>query len=542
MKKLLICTGILAMLSICLYSQQGQTNDFKTISVNKKIKDYPDTYDMSTPLSAYLSYMYLNVNGKIGLRAVSTTARLRHYMPDTNTPDIVPAEEAKEQILSLPIEEIIIYRDSVAGVFGKLNESLYLFRILSHEDGKWLNSGDNAGKSLEEVREMFRNMAPEYAGYIRAMSGMDEVSTDTLAFVNYAKKNGQDPKAFLLHKLANYQLVICGELHKRKASWDLLQSVLNDPSFAKNTGTVFLEMSSNEQDKLNQFFAGKTLDKELLLDIFRGVQTEGWDDRGMYEFVIGLWNLNQKLPANQKIRVLLPDIERPYSTLMTSEEFNDHFRNIKDRNEEMADNVEAGLKSRSDNRGALFIVGVAHAFKSRVAMGGGGSAPIGTIPKFSAGAQLKERLSDDNVYITFVHSAIVSNVGSGGGLTRKGIFDYAFAQTGNKPVAFNLKDSPFGKERFDSILELNFVEGIGSYENNFDGYIFLMPLRDEGAMYLLPELMSDDFLKELKRRAVLMGYDDWKEYGGRVKDLTIESVHKYYKEQSKGKYWDMLDK
>jgi len=262
----------------------------------------------------------------------------------------------------------------------------------------------------------------------------------------------------------------------------------------------------------------------------------------MYEFVIGLWNQNQKLPANQKIRVLLADIARPYSTLTTTEEFNNYFNNAKDRNEKMADIVEAGLKSRSDNRAALFIVGVGHAFKARVAMGGGASAPVGTIPKFSAGAQLKERLSDNNVYITFTHSARINNRGSVSGLTRKGIFDYAFVQAGNKPMAFNLKDSPFGKERFDSILEFDFVEGIGSYENNFDGYIFLMPLRDEGAMYLLPELMNDDFLKELKRRAALMGYDDWREYGGRVKDLTIESVHKYYEEQSKGKYWNMPDK
>jgi len=395
---------------------------------------------------------------------------------------------------------------------------------------------------LYAQQEHANDMASENAGYIHAMSDMDEVSTDTLAFVNYAKKNGQNPKAFLLDKLADHQLVIYGELHKRKASWDLLQSVLNDPSFAKNTGIVFLEMSSSEQDKLNQFFAGKKLDKELLLDIFRGVQTEGWDDRGMHEFVIGLWNLNQKLPANQKIKVMLADIARPYSTLMTTEEFNNHFDNGKDRNEEMADIVEAGLKSRSDNRGALFIVGVGHAFKARVAMGGGASAPVGTIPKFSAGAQLKERLLDKNVYITFTHSARIDNKGSVSGLTRKGIFDYAFAQTGNKPMAFNLKDSPFGKERFDSILEFDFVEGIGSYENNFDGYIFLMPLSNEGSRYLLPELMSNDFLKELKRRAVLMGYDDWREYGGRVKDLTIESVHKYYEEQSKSKYWDMLDK
>ena len=263
---------------------------------------------------------------------------------------------------------------------------------------------------------------------------------DTLAFVDYVKKNGQEPKSFILDKLANHKLVIYGETHKRKASWDLLKSILKDPSFHRKTGIIFLEMSSDSQEKMDRFFAGETMDREILLDILRSVQIEGWDDRGMYEF-----------------------------------------------------------------------------------------------------ARLKERFSAQDVYITFTHMAIMSNSGDVAGLTRDGIFDYAFEQNGNKPVAFNLAGSPFGKERFDSFLELNSLEGVGDYENNFDGYIFLMPLKEEGPYYLLPELITEDFVQELRRRAGILGYDDWQEYGVKVKNITLDDVHSYYQKAAQGKYWNKLN-
>ena len=105
-------------------------------------------------------------------------------------------------------------------------------------------------------------------------------------YAYYVKNNGQDPKSILLDKLANHKLVIYGETHKRKASWDLLKSIIKDPSFHKTTGIVFLEMSSDSQEKIDRFFANDIMDSEILLDILRSVQLQGWDDRGMYEFVI----------------------------------------------------------------------------------------------------------------------------------------------------------------------------------------------------------------------------------------------------------------
>lgn len=351
---------------------------------------------------------------------------------------------------------------------------------------------------------------------------------DSIAMVNYVKKNCQAPKEYMLDKLAHYKLVIYGEVHKRKASWDLLRSILKDPSFSKKTGTVFLEIGRDNQAKMDSFFAGKQMDKEILLTVFRNIQMQGWDDRGMYEFIVDLWNLNKKLSRNNRVKVVLVDISRPWSSLKTKEEFINFFKNIPDRNQQMADLIGTTIASQSDRRGSLFVVGFGHAFKSKIT--------FGEKSYVSAGAYLKERLSAKEVFITCPHSGIIGNTGKLKGMTTNGLFDYSFAENGNKPLSFNLANSPFGKEHFDLMIELP-SESVGTFEDYFDGYIFFMPLADEGPYYVLPELFTEEFLQELHRRAGVCGYDQWQEYGAKIKDITMKDIHKYLEETSRNKYW-----
>ena len=355
--------------------------------------------------------------------------------------------------------------------------------------------------------------------------------TDSIAMIEYVKRNGQNPKDYMLDKLTNHKLVVYGEVHKRKASWDLLKSVIEDPSFSKKTGIVFLEIGRDNQEKMDLFFAKRKMDKEILLDILRNGQMEGWDDRGMYEFVIDLWKLNKKLSKKEKIKVVLADISRPWSSLKTKEEFSNYFKTVPDRNQQMADIVEKNIKSQTDKRSGLFIVGFGHAFKSKITIGENTYA--------SAGSLLKGRFSDQDIFITCPHSAIISNDGKIKGMTQNGLLDYSFAQNGNKPVAFNLGESPFGKKHFDLVVEIP-SENIGSFENYFDGYIFFMPLTDEGPYYELPELFTESFLQELHRRADICGYDEWQEYGVKIKNITMDDINKYLRGVSQTKYWNNL--
>lgn len=358
-----------------------------------------------------------------------------------------------------------------------------------------------------------------------------KTDTDTTKFVDYVKKNGQDPKTYVLDKLANHKLVIYSEVHKRKASWDLLKDIIKNPSFSKKTGIVFLEIGLDNQEKMDLFFANEKMDKEILLNILRNGQMEGWDDRGMYEFVINLWNLNKKLAKKDKIKVVLVDIARPWSSFKTNEDLINFFKTVPDRNQQMADIIEKVIKSQTDKRSSLFIVGFGHAFKSKIT--------IGEKTYASAGSLLKERFSNQDVFITCPHSGINSNNGEIKEMTANGIFDFTFTKNKNKPVAFDLEGSPFGKLHFDLMVEIP-SESAKNFENYFDGYIFFMPLMDEGPFYVLPELFTENFLQELHRRTNICGYEEWEVYGVKVKNITMADIDKYLQGISQTKYWNNL--
>jgi len=101
------------------------------------------------------------------------------------------------------------------------------------------------------------------------------------------------------------------------------------------------------------------------------------------------------------------------------------------------------------------------------------------------------------------------------------MFDSAFAKNGECPIAFKLKGSPFGKQIIEEWAWEK--DDFGSFENNYDGYIYLggEPI-DKQPEYRLSDIYTEDFVKEIIRRAYLLGAEDEKWFGVPNKDLTLE--------------------
>jgi len=150
---------------------------------------------------------------------------------------------------------------------------------------------------------------------------------------------------------------------------------------------------------------------------------------------------------------------------------------------------------------------------------------------------LTNRLSAKEVFIIFPHSMIVHNVKGYLGELRDGLFDRAFTANGDIPVAFDLKDSPFGSEPFDALDPVKFDPLSGCYEDNFDGYIFFGPLDNEGPEYYTEEIYTDDFVEEIKRRVKLFGSDRDRYFGIPAADLTREKIIDRLNESAKKSRW-----
>ncbi|MDR1258576.1 MAG: hypothetical protein LBK65_04760 [Tannerellaceae bacterium] len=511
-------------------------SDFKTTVINKKVKDFPERYSRETPLEAYLSVSYITANGKQSMWRPYSTYRFRHSFAGEEAPDETVSDASRDEIFNREIMECIVYRDSAAAVITTWDEdSLYLIRYLSREDGLWLNAGENMGRGFAQTREDAIGSLPVQASFIPMIEIVRQTPADTANFVNYLKTNGREPHRYIIDKLAKHRIVIYGEFHRRKVSWNLLKQVISEPEFAETTGAVFFELPSHMQDDLDRFYAQEELDTGILLDIFGSEQINGWHDKDEFDFMVALWELNKGLSADKKIKVVLTDNQAPWGSMKTAEDFRN--RPLKDRNTNMADVIEQTMKTTAGSRSGLFIVGYMHAYRSsRVA--GMFSTPNGLEAAPTAGAQLVGRFAEGDVFGIFPHCMSGSNRGERGGKIRNGLFDYVFGVNGNVPVAFDLAGSPFGREPFDASLEVKFNPRIGSYGENYDGYIFFGKLEDEEKGNPLYELFTDGYVEEVKRRASISGMrEDRIWYDVPLKELTKEVILESMRKEARGKMW-----
>ncbi|MDE6556626.1 MAG: hypothetical protein K2K55_06640 [Duncaniella sp.] len=500
-------------------------SDFLEVKIEKQVKDFPlDSINLSSPLDYYLSRAQVVLSGKYKKWGEISTSMF-DYTADK--PDETIDDSFRDYVLNEKIELIISYRDSVATIVTRPEGADYL--LLNNcwfEDGRWVNTGQTFASDMEDAREKITKRLPENLYNLPRVAVINNLPTDVEPFVEFLSNVDQSPEEFLLDMLRQHKLVINGEYHRRKVSWDMLKRLIAMPEFADVVGCVFMELPSWHQPTMDSFLAGDTLDSNKIFSIFQDEQPHGWWDRGEYEFLCDLWNINRSLPADKKIRVVLADYQVPYSLIMDKEEA----KEAEDRNTHMADVIEKTIKSSSDGRNNLFLVGCAHAFKSN--QSALASAAYGKENDITAGAQLAERLGDENVFTVFQHVLPGDNYGENKSPMRGGIFDRAFELNGNRPIGFRLAGSPFGNEPFDGIYEIKYKTATGTFADNFDGYLFLSPIATEPKASPLTEIFTDEFVKEMQRRAKVMGFEDlrfiW--FGRRAPELTREYILECFSE------------
>jgi hypothetical protein len=161
MKNSLLFVLLLA-LAINTYGQEF-SSDFKTIAVNKKIKEFPDRFDLSSPLNSFITLNYIYINGKDRLLKTIYTIKYKSTLPDSIKTDSQVNEDEKRKYLDVKIDEITIYKDSVTFVISEDIDNEYrpYFSIRSFylESNNWVTSGENTSLNIEEARQIIKDRA-----------------------------------------------------------------------------------------------------------------------------------------------------------------------------------------------------------------------------------------------------------------------------------------------------------------------------------------------------------------------------------------------
>lgn len=485
-----LCGVALVATAVSLGADTAGSDEIVVYRVDRKVKDFPTEDDFSTPEAAYATIYRRYAEGSINWRTVSCRRVNRGLPPGPEDRTPRPSDEQARRIRNTLIVEVRVYRGSYASVAARrqAKKPPIESRSFELEEGRWLNAGAGNVDTLEEAAKHFDRAVKrrQELESLQPRSSVEDPETALKPYVDYLRKAGAPPKQFLLDAINGHRLTVIGEIHHRPVYWALNSDVVKDPRFAKAAGIIYMELPMHAQGLVDKFLGADQLDTAPVIEMLRDNLWMGWPDQPMLDFFVTVWETNQTLDEDQRIRIVLVDMPRPWKKWIREGSLGTRI----DRDKLMADNILAEIERSGGKRNSLFIVGYAHVENLRLA---GRDAAIA-----NCGRHLRESLGD-NVYSVVQHGPVISNMGDVTGRTCLGLYDEAFAANGDRPVAFPLADSPFGRERYDLNAD-RCDSSMSLFEDAFDGYVYLGPLEEEVFSPLIPGFYTDQFVLELDQR------------------------------------------
>ncbi len=348
---------------------------------------------------------------------------------------------------------------------------------------------------------------------------------------------GEDPVEYIFRQFEKADVVILGERdHRDITQYELILRLLADKRF-EEIGFVYTEVGcANWTESANRLIKSDWESEEEFQKALREhLRNEDygflWEKTNRSLLLDGLYRINRKIPKDKRISLGLTDIAfdwekwtspRKYGKWLRKNTYYHSGERFSIRDREMANNFLKQYKRQntiSGRRKALYIVNQPHAICSRNGK--------------RAAWRIKKRLGENNVRIVFLNYYMPFSPGEYGfdssagiGLINGGLWDAAFYLTGNKPVAFDIKGTPFGKTK-----AWYWNDG-ATWENFVDGYIFYVPFYEFKGSIGIKDILTEDCRNEMQRRLNLL-YDigeepskDWDAmclYYNRVRTFSIPS-------------------
>ena len=162
------------------------------------------------------------------------------------------AVKEAEKWLEAEVLEVDVYRETNAVVFAKISfggKERMDVRWLAPENGRWLNNGNNMVETLDEARSVFSSQCAVEDAKIKLGSRPPIANPQEYLrpFVEFLRREADDPQKFLLQALADHRVVILGEVHHRPRYWAFNSSLVRDKAFAERAGVIYMELPGNDQ-------------------------------------------------------------------------------------------------------------------------------------------------------------------------------------------------------------------------------------------------------------------------------------------------------
>ena len=308
-------------------------------------------------------------------------------------------------------------------------------------------------------------------------------------YVDYLKNNRQDINDYVMGLFEKYDyVVLCERHHQDMMQYDMIYDLVTDSRFVDKVGVMFTEIGCAEsRDAYRTFvettFQNDTLVEKELASFLMKNQTVHllWPNTNWFSFLKRMYYFNHD--REKKVEIMFADrnwIDRT---------------ELAHRDSVMADNIIKTIESDRLKK-SLIIMNYRHAFFTP---GCCGEYIQRRFPGKVANVMI------NNVKLDFLSLALGKEIARPD--LRHGEWDVAFEQMPTDAFAFDLKDSPFGKDKFDYFALPWAKENDMTYQDMFNGFIYYKALADHRASVGFNHLFDPENRAKLEEREKLLpGY------------------------------------
>lgn len=296
-------------------------------------------------------------------------------------------------------------------------------------------------------------------------------------YIDFLKINRRDINDYVLSLFDKYDhVILCERLHPEMTQYDMIYNLVTDSRFVEKVGTVFTEIGNIDsheayEELTDMNFPNDTVFQQALSSFMMENQSFHlfWARTNWFTFLERMAKFNHK--KEKKVNIFFTDRANwKYKN-----------QNYK-RDSLMANNINSIIKEKKLNK-SLIIMNYRHAYVR-------GDRNCGHF----ISQEFKGKVA--NVFI--------NTVGWDMSPLQYGKWDVAFEQMPEKAYAFSLKDSPFGKDRFDHYFFSGELSKL-RYEDMFTGVIYYQPLYLHYMGWGFPYALQPSNVKTLQERALQLG-------------------------------------
>lgn len=321
-------------------------------------------------------------------------------------------------------------------------------------------------------------------------------------------EKGEEPVDYIFRLFETADIVILGERdHRDVTQYEFICKLISDPRFAQRVGYVYTEVGvTNMTQQANHLIKGTyACEDDYMRARMSFLRDEDylfcWEKTNRSVFIDTLYSINKRLSDSSKITLGLTDVEFDWYKVKSPVWYRKWYykyavsntKNIRDKI--MAKNFIRQYKKQKPiggRRKALLITNHPHAIDNETAK--------------NEGYRIKRKFGAERVKIVCFNWLDALHTPSQRTLVDGGKWDAAFEITGCRPVAIDIRNTPFGKAKYNSRWTQSKKYRQKCYQEYMDGIIYDVPFYKFKASIGVPGFVNDSCKEEQKRRLELL-YD-----------------------------------